>query len=97
MARGNMALALSIYEAMCRSGPSPGRASQSGDSFGAVSWPAASLETVSAVVRCLSRHSSRHLCTSSSGASALLHNMFPVTSEACTSECNWKQIPTEAA
>jgi len=61
MARGNMALALSIYEAMCRSGPNPGRTSQSGDDFGAVSWPAASLETVSAVVRPLSWHPSRHV------------------------------------
>lgn len=51
MARGNVALALSIYEAMCRAGPSGASAAQSGDGLGAVSWPHASLETVSAVVR----------------------------------------------
>ncbi|EIE21316.1 hypothetical protein COCSUDRAFT_56538 [Coccomyxa subellipsoidea C-169] len=55
MARGNVVLALSVYEAMCRAGPSGSGAAQPSDGLGAVSWPHASLETVSAVVRGLAR------------------------------------------
>ena len=55
MERGNVALALSIYEAMCRARPGAGRSSGAGEVVGTVSWPHASLETVSAVVRAKQR------------------------------------------
>ncbi|BDA44546.1 hypothetical protein COCOBI_06-0220 [Coccomyxa sp. Obi] len=55
MERGNVALALSIYEAMCRARPGTGRGSSTAEGLGAVSWPHASLDTVSAVVRGLAR------------------------------------------
>ena len=56
LARGNVQLALSVYEAMCRAGPNSGVGSSGGVShaggpgFGGFAWPHASLDTVSAVV-----------------------------------------------